>query len=150
MSDAVNPDEPMELGDLTHIERPSLPWRPERSTECGLDATRHPTWTREEAQAIAKKLGRKRFSMFACMTCSATAERHSTWEDDPASCMVRHAEKMTMRWSRQHPEERRRFADELRAIAALIEAHREEFDALVESYGEVVDLRAHRKEGVSR
>lgn len=137
-----------ELGDLTHIERPSLPWRPERKTECGLDAERHPTWTREQARRIAKELGKKRFSMHVCMTCQGTAERHATWEEDPASCMVRHAQGMTLtRWGqrREASEEKRRFNDELRAIAALIAAHREEFDALVEDLGDVVDLSDRRR-----
>lgn len=134
------------MKDITHIERPALPWRPEKATECGLDATRHPTWSREEAIAKSKELGRQRFAMFACMTCMSTANRHATWEHDPASCMIRHAERMTMRWGREdEPGEKRRFADELRAIAALIAAHREEFDAIVQSYADVVDLSAHRR-----
>ena len=137
------------MKDITHIERSPLPWRPERATECGLDATRHPTWTREEAQAKAKELGRQRFSLFVCMTCMGTAERHSTWEDDPASCLVRHAERMTLRWpSREADPDKRRFADELRAIAALIDAHREEFDALVRGLGEIVDLKDARRRKV--
>jgi hypothetical protein len=138
-----------EMGDITHIERPSLPWRPERKTECGLDVTRHATWTRDEAVEIGKKLGRQRFSMHVCMTCMGTAERHATWEVDPASCLVRHASQMTLtRWGRSKSatDEQRHFADELRAIAALIEAHRDEFDALILSYGEVVDLTARRRE----
>lgn len=54
------------MKDITHIERSPLPWRPERATECGLDATRHPTWTRAEAQAKHKELGAQRFSLFVC------------------------------------------------------------------------------------
>lgn len=141
--------EELELGDLTHIERPSLPWRIEKMTECGLDADRHPTWTREESQSIAKKLGRQRFAMHCCMTCMSTAQHHARWEDDPASCMVRHASSMTLSaYGRIRPnlaEEKRRFADELRAIALLIEAHRDEFDALVESLGDVVDISQKRR-----
>lgn len=132
--------EPVKLGDITHIERSPLPWRPERSTECGLDATRHPTWTRDEAAKLAKDLGRQRFSMIVCMTCFGTADRHSTWEEDPASCMVRHAQRMTQRWGREYAPEKRRFADELRAIATLVERHRDEFDALVGDYGEVMSI----------
>jgi len=131
-----------EVGDLTHIERACLPWRLERLTECGLDPDRHPTWTREEAITVAKDLGRQRFSMVVCMTCSGTAERHSTWEDDPASCLIRHAQPMTLRWRGRgdKDEERRRFADELRAIASLIEMHRGEFDGLIDN-----DLSARRR-----
>lgn len=131
-----------EIGDLTHIERPPLPWRPERKTECGLDADRHPTWTRDEARKLKDELGMRRFAMHVCMTCDTTADRHQMWEEDPASCIIRHAERMTLRWGRtKRGEEKRRFADELRAIATLIENHREEFDALVAEYGEVVHLK---------
>lgn len=134
------------MKDITHIERPPLPWRPERATECGLDVSRHATWSRQEAIAKMKELGRQRFSMFVCMTCQHTMENHATWDDDPASCMVRHAAPMALRWSADRDGEKRRFADELRAIAALIAAHREEFDGLVQSYGEVVNLRTARKQ----
>jgi hypothetical protein len=107
----------------------------------------HPTWTRDEAIAKQKEMGVQRFSLFACMTCARTASNHATWDEDPASCFVRHATPMALsRWgARRTPTaEQRWFADELRAIAMLIEAHREEFDALVESLGEVVDLAAMR------
>ena len=136
------------MKDITHIERSPLPWRPERATECGLDATRHPTWTRDDAKSKRKEMGRQRFSLFCCMTCLSTMERHSTWEEDPASCLVRHAQPMALsRWGRrgETKEEVRRFADELRAIAALIERHREEFDALVGDYGDVVNLMDARR-----
>lgn len=134
------------MKDLTHIERSPLPWRPERATECGLDATKHPTWSRDEAQAKQQEMGKQRFSLFVCMTCMGTASRHYTWEDDPASCLVRHAQPMALGvYRRDHTEEKRRFADELRAIAALIEAHRDEFDALVHDLGDVVDLRRRQR-----
>lgn len=136
------------MKDITHIERSPLPWRPERATECGLDASRHPTWTREEAAEKQRALGTQRFSMFACMTCLNTAGRHAMWETDPASCMVRHAAPMAVgMWGfpQEADHEKRRFADELRAIAALIANHREEFDALVSGLGEVVDIDSARK-----
>lgn len=142
-------DQPeMELGDLTHIERPPLPWRPENKTECGLDASRHPTWTRDEALEVQERVGKRRFAMHVCMTCAPVAGRHATWEEDPAACLIRHAKKMTYsRWGRiGAPDgEKRRFADELRAIAALIDAHREEFGDLVNGYSEVVDLAEMRR-----
>lgn len=132
------------MKDITHIERPNLPWRNECSTECGLDAVKHPTWTRAEAIAKFKELGRQRFSLFVCMTCFNTANRHSTWEEDPASCMLRYCEKHSMRWRRDDDGEHRHFADELRALAMLVEAHRAEFDELVGGLGDATDLSALR------
>lgn len=139
------------MKDITHIVRPNLPWRDENQTECGLDATRHPTWTRNEVRAKGKELGRQRLSMFVCMTCLGTAERHRTWEEDPASCMNRYAERMSTRWIHDNDDERRRFRDELVAIALLIDAHRPEFDELVTGLSQVDDMatlanrRAERK-----
>ena len=132
---------------LTHIERSRLPWHDERKTECGLDPCRVPTWTRDEAIAKARELGRQRFSLFCCMTCTDTVERHSTWEQDPASCLVRFAERNQLgrsRWS-EPDQNASRFAAELRAIAALIEEHREEFDETVEGLLNTASLDAARK-----
>lgn len=136
--------------DITHVVRSNLPWRSEHLTECGLDADRHPTWTRGEAIQTLKDLGSQRFSLFVCMTCWHTAERHDTWEDDPASCMARYADRLSLRWGTHRDDsEKRRFADELRAIAALVEAHRAEFDSLVEAFGQhvqITDLRQRRRQ----
>lgn len=128
------------MKDITHIERSNLPWHSERVTECGLDATRHPTWTRDEAIAKAREMGRQRFSLFACMTCTSTAERHATWESSPASCMARYTEKA--RWNRG--DEGAPFDAELRAIALLIEEHRAEFDETVAGLLSAGDLAAKR------
>ncbi len=126
---------------VTHIERSRLPWHSERVTECGLDVTRVQTWTRDEAIAKARELGRQRFSLFACMTCTGTVERHRTWEDDPVSCMERHCGK----WSYRHEEDGyRKFSAELRAIATLIDNHRGEFDAIVAALLEAPALDARR------
>ena len=127
----------LELGDLTHIERAPLPWRTARITECGLSAERHPTWTREEAHEIRKRLGVTRFVMHACMTCNLASNRHATWDTDPRACIMRYA------GDRRHDE----FVHELRAIATLIERHREEFDTLVADHANTVDIGDVRRSG---
>jgi hypothetical protein len=132
------------MGDITHIERSNLPWHDdERVTECGLDAAKHPTWSRAAAVATCKEMGKQRFSLFVCMTCMSTAERHSTWEEDPASCMGRYTEGRSLRW-RSDDEGAIRFANELRAIALLIEAHRDEFDEAVAALGATRSLDGQR------
>lgn len=134
------------MKDITHIQRANLPWRDERVTECGLDASRHPTWSRAEVQAKQKKLGKQRLAMLTCMTCLSTYERHTSWEEDPASCMLRHAQGNTRRWVRNPSPEQRAFSDELRAIAMLVEAHREEFDSILADLRDVVDLSQARRQ----
>lgn len=121
---------------VDHILRPRLPWRPSDAapiTECGYDATKVKSLTREEFFKREKDLGRQRTAMLTCMTCADTARRWGTWDDDPRLAMQREIE-----WERRAPyyarptdERGTRLKDELLAIAGLIESHSEEFDAAV-------------------
>lgn len=116
---------------VDHILRPPLPWRSEGDmTECGLNAAKVNTLTREAFAARLKEYGQQRTAMITCMTCSDTARRFGTWEDDPRRALHREIEWETRGghyWSRD--ERGVRLRDELNSIAALIEAHREEFNA---------------------
>lgn len=118
---------------VDHIVRPLLPWRVTSEgaiTECGYDASKVQAVTRTEYFQRVKDLGKQRAAMLTCMTCSGTAERWGTWEDDPRLALQREIEwERNGRWSRE--DRGQRLKDELLAIAALIEAHREEFDAHV-------------------
>lgn len=120
---------------VDHIMRPQLPWRTGAGiTECGYNASKVPTITRDAYFARRKELGQQRCAMLTCMTCAQTTERWGTWEDDPRPAMQRELE-----WEYGHGYYRVRdgrgalLHDELLAIAALIEAHREEFDAHIEA-----------------
>lgn len=117
---------------VDHILRPRLPWRQSDEgaiTECGYDATKVPTITREEFIRRGKELGQQRTAMLTCMTCSNAANRWRTWEDDPRLAISREVE-----WERggaywnARTDRGQRLKDELIAIATLIEAHRDEFD----------------------
>lgn len=125
---------------VDHILRPRLPWRDADApaiTECGHNAAKTQTITREEFFSRQHDLGKQRTAMMTCMTCSGTVQRWGTWEDDPRLAIGREVE-----WERSGPyyargeakarnERGQRLKDELLAIAALIESHREEFDALI-------------------
>lgn len=130
---------------LTHVLRPSLPWRPpdQALTECGLRADSHPTITRNEADTRWRTLGAQRASLWFCMTCVYTARRWATWDDDPAGCIGREVE-----WARRRSSTAKadgdQFRRELVAIARLVELHRDDFDHLVDDLGETVSLRDHR------
>lgn len=116
---------------VDHILRPQLPWRVGGGiTECGYDASKVQTLTRAEYFARRKDLGQQRSAMLTCMTCASTAQRWGTWEDDPRKALEREIQWETA-WSRD--ERGRRLADELEAMAALVEGHREEFDAYIET-----------------
>lgn len=114
---------------VDHILRPQLPWRTDAGiTECGYDASKVKVLTRTEYFERRKDLGQQRSAMLTCMTCSNTAARWAAWEDDPRTAIGREIDWETA-WRRTDRGELLR--DELLAIAALIEAHREEFDAHV-------------------
>ena len=117
---------------VDHILRPQLPWRNEPGqTECGLNGAKVPTMTREQFFARLKDMGQRRAVMLTCMTCAETARRWSTWEDDPRQAVDR-AIQWETGWRRRDSGERGTpLRDELLAIADLIAAHREEFDASV-------------------
>ena len=119
---------------VDHIMRPQLPWRTVAGvTECGYNSAKVPTITRAAYFDRRKELGQQRCAMVTCMTCAQTAERWGSWEDDPRPAMQRE-----LAWEYGHHSWRERgrgdlLRDELLAIAALIEAHRDEFDAHIEA-----------------
>lgn len=115
---------------VDHILRPRLPWRSEDDTaltECGYEASQVKTLTRPEFTARLKDMGEQRCALFTCMTCSQTAQRWSTWDEDPRKALDREIA-WECAWARSARGQR--LKDELLAIAALIEAHPDEFRML--------------------
>jgi len=119
---------------VDHIVRPILPWRSIEGavTECGYDASKVKALTREEFFQRVKDLGQQRTAMLTCMTCSETARRWKTWEEDPCQAMAREIAWERGEWYRARTDRGERLKDELTVIADLIAAHRAEFDAGVE------------------
>src|SRR5215510_8447013 len=77
---------------VDHIVRPQLPWRTARDvaiTECGYDASKVKAVTRVEYFARLKELGQQRTAILTCMTCSDTARRWGTWDDDARKALER-------------------------------------------------------------
>ncbi len=120
-----------------HVQRPPLPWRDDALTECGLPTAEHQTITREQFIQKVKSQGQVRSAMTTCMTCWDTARRHPSWQQDPVGCISRE-----VHWTRR---DNGLFKRELRAIAALISRHREEFDEIIKDQEEIVPLRAAAK-----
>lgn len=118
---------------VDHILRPRLPWRSPKDpsvTECGYDASKVQTITRDAYFKREKELGRQRCAMLTYMTCADTAKRWGTWEDDPRLAMQREIawERGGEYWSRPRDDRGRLLRDELEVIASMIEQHREEFE----------------------
>ena len=117
---------------VDHIVRPQLPWRSMTLalTECGYDAFRVKTVTRDEYARRCKDLGTTRAAMITCMTCMQTAKRWEPWEIDPRKAIGREVEWETPYYG-SGDKHGTRLKDELLAIAALIDAHPDEFQQLV-------------------
>lgn len=112
---------------VDHILRPSLPWRigdEDAITECGYDASKVKALTRPAYLQRLKDFGRQRTAMVTCMTCAGTADRWGTWADDPRRAMER---EINWECGYRRSDRGERLKDELLAIAALIEAHPDEF-----------------------
>lgn len=117
---------------VDHILRPQLPWRDGPGmTECGLDAAKTPTLTREQYAERRKDMGQQRCAMLTCMTCTTTYERWSRWEDDPRRAVGREVEWEVGGGYSRRTDRGMRLHDELLAIASIIAEHRAVFDALV-------------------
>lgn len=136
---------------VDHILRPRLPWRDTKAgaiTECGYDASKVTTITRATYFQRLKDYGQQRTAMLTCMTCSSTAGRWGTWEDDPRQAIQREIE-----WECRYRNERGRdLKDELIVIAEMITAHREEFDARLSENArrrEWVEKKAYAKRRAS-
>jgi len=117
---------------VDHILRPPLPWRQRDDgiTECGYAAGAVSTITRDQWIQRVKDIGRQRSAMITCMTCSGAAERWVQSGHDLRKTLGREIEwECGSSYWQQHKERDHRLLDELEAIAALIETHREEFDA---------------------
>lgn len=141
----VQPERPAEV--IEHILRPMPPWRRDDViTECGRAASEFASvLTRDQAIAKIKAQGRRRAAMSTCMTCWETASRHAAWDQNPVEVISRECSRANW-WHRQlnAPPKAVQFRDELRAIAALIEAHRPEFDELLAGLKDTSDLGAAR------
>ena len=147
MSDALDFD-----GPLDHIARARLPWRDDDLTECGKpgDSIAGQLVTREEVQRRVNKVGKQRAAFTVCMTCvDRIRYRQVTWEQSPAGVLWRELERCGGKMAHYEDEDRSdklaRINGELRAIAALIEAHPEEFQSYLDGLGETVSLEQARK-----
>lgn len=124
---------------LDHIMRPDLPWRVAVTTECGKAAKNVKSVIGREAfNERLKKYGRQRTAFTVCMTCAATANRWADFRLNPVDALRREV------YGGRTEDQ---FEDELRAIAALVEAHREEFDQYLSGLKQTVQLldRAGRR-----
>lgn len=125
-----------------HIIRADLPWRKAELTECGRNINSVKGWTTmADIADRVKRLGKQRTAFTVCMTCYSTGWNYQNWEQDPIDVMRRHC----VRYGRDSVADNAKLRDELRAVAALIEAHRDEFDGFIEDLAGTIDLASRRR-----
>jgi hypothetical protein len=130
---------------LEHVLRALPPWRSAAETECGHNAAEFAAArliTRDQFVAKVNRQGKQRAAMSTCMTCWQTAQRHYDWAHSPSSVLAREVNKATY-W--RVGEDEPLIDRELRAMAALIEAHRDEFDGYLAGLGETTSLAERRR-----
>lgn len=135
---------------LKHIVRPPLPWRESDQTRCGRSTTEiRPELlaTLDEAKQIVAQHGKQRAAFLFCMTCAQGASPWREWDDDPIERMGRECSSLSHYGIRRDPERAERFERELRTMALLIEAHRDEWEATLASFDDdaVVSLADRRR-----
>ena len=120
---------------LDHVLRPRLPWRQEDLTECGRDPANLPTITRDDLINRVRKLGQQRTVFTVCMTCWHRSAYSKPWADEPEAVLEREIQ-------RRKPQ---RLRHELTAITLLIDAHRDEFNELLNGLAGTPSLADHRR-----
>lgn len=128
---------------LEHVERPPLPWRDGTLTECGLPTRGHSVITRDAFVAKVRRQGQQRAAMTTCMTCWSTATRWPTWDEDPCQAIAR--ETYGYRTGSRRSTGSDHLRDELRALEALVAAHRDDYDELLAGIKGTTRLDAHRR-----
>lgn len=133
---------------LDHITRPILPWRTGDLTECGKNSEDvESVISRDEMIAKIRRQGKQRAAMSSCMTCWSAAQYNRDWNKSPSEVIARD----TARGNRYATQiEDTQLDRELRAIAALIEAHRQEFDDFLAGLDAARSLDLRRRARAAR
>jgi hypothetical protein len=129
---------------LDHVLRDPLPWRDDHLTECGRATSDVAGNIITVAELVArfKKYGQQRTAFTVCMTCWERARYAREWTQNPEDVLLRELQRV-----RDRDGSREKMRAELQAIAALIAAHREEFDMFLIDLDQTTNLAERRKRG---
>ena len=135
-----------ESEECDHVARPNVPWRTDRFTQCGqhIDDVAS-VLSLADLESRIQRDGHAQTVITMCRTCWDSRDT-ARWESNPVGVVAREAVRVGIgsREPSTRPEARR-FNDELRAIAALIEAHRSEFDAYLNELDASTHLTDRRR-----
>lgn len=123
-------------GPELHIPRPDLPWRRAASTECGMPLRVDvPIVNRDEVLEQVRRHGVQRTATAGvCLPCITATTRWPSYAADPVQALAR-----------EYADHDPRFAAELRALGAVVMAHRDEFDALMAAAPTDITARRRRR-----
>jgi hypothetical protein len=132
-----------------HVARAVVPWRSHTQyTECGRLVTNVTSVITPDAlQDRIRTHGQQRTAFTVCMTCWNTSNDHPSWQTNPSAVLVRELTRTRGYHDRNRPStnpEAIQANNELRAIAALIEAHQAEFDTYLTDAANAIDLTTAR------
>jgi hypothetical protein len=130
---------------VDHVARPPLPWRDSHLTECGRPLGDLPIISRDELESRLTNWGKRRTAMATCITCCDNVRRYTTWQVDPVAAIAREVDAFRYHLRGQQGPMFAQLRLELRAVEALIEAHRDEFDGFIAAAGQATDLDAARR-----
>jgi hypothetical protein len=139
---------------LDHIIRNRIPWQTDKGiTECGKEVSSvKAAMSWEDFAAKFKREGQQRAAMTTCMTCwgryETMAHLQQDWKHSPSSVIGRECQRIEYRSGYGASKTDNQLDREFRALAALVEAHRDEFDGYLtglESTVNMADARANRK-----
>lgn len=129
-----------------HVARSMLPWRSDLLTECGrrtLDVTN--IINSEELEDRIARRGQQQAASTVCPKCWENRSP-ADWDTNPVRVIAREAVRAGL--GDQEPStgpEASQFINELHAIAALIDAHRNEFDSYVAALGRTVSITRQQR-----
>lgn len=135
---------------LDHVTRAPLPWRDDLITECGRPAeTVASTIDAHELEARIARDGQRRAAYTVCMTCWSRVSPYApTWERFPIGVLAREMKRVGLYEPIGDPlgPGAQRLTAELRALAALAHAHRDEFNTYLADLDATVDLTQTRRD----
>lgn len=137
-----------------HVARATFPWRTEQLTECGRELSDVAAFiSRDQLLDRIKEHGQQRTAFTVCMTCWNTAASYKeNWETNPVGVMYRETQRVgaALVAPRLDDPERIALTAELRAIAALIHAHPDEFTDFIIGLAQAHDIDDARRKRKAR
>lgn len=122
-------------GPPRHLERLTPPWSSHRSTICGRPLSTVAAWmTYDEGRQLITQLGQTRACLLLCQTCAGQETRIARpelWQQDPAAVVHDYTRHLA---APPHSAGAQQIRAELLALAQLVDAHPDQYQAAVAAH----------------